>query len=398
MQNVVAIDPGRGEVGRAVTVDRGQIVDFTAGAARSNGDAARVDGGGRLLTPGLIDVHIHGVGHHLFEQSPDALLEGMRVLPRFGVTGVLPTLYRVMQPKQLHQLAALSAALDQVTCVHAPGFHLEGPFLALPGAGADTLDGDVSLVNDILAAAEGNVAAMSISPDTPNILPVIERLVEAGVVPFITHTHADVKQTQRAIEAGARHGTHFYDVFPIPEVTEPGVRPCGAVEALLADPRATVDFICDGVHVDPIAVVAALRAKGPEGVILITDANIGAGLPDGVYDTPWGFTVRVRTNDAARINDPGAKRDGCLAGSALTMNRGISNLLRWLDCAEHEVWGMGSRNVARLMGWSDRGRLRQGAAADMVLWDRGDDGTLHAVQTWVDGRCVFESSREGVLR
>src|SRR5262249_45336740 len=149
------------------------------------------------------------------------------------------------------------------------------------------------LLKDMLAACQDRVAIMSISPDQKNVLPVIVHLKERGIVPFITHTRASVEQTQAAIEAGARHATHFYDVFPVPEEKDPGVRPVGAVEAILADRRVSVDFISDGVHVHPTAIRAAVAAKGWAGVILITDSNIGAGLPSGQYDTPWGYPVHV---------------------------------------------------------------------------------------------------------
>ncbi|MBI2497232.1 MAG: N-acetylglucosamine-6-phosphate deacetylase, partial [Opitutae bacterium] len=117
---------------------------------------------------------------------------------------------------------------------------------------------------------------------------------------FITHTRASVAQTEAAIDAGAVHATHFYDVFYPPTETDPGVRPVGAVETILADPRASVDFIADGIHVHPTAIRAALAAKTFAGVTLITDSNIGAGLPAGVYDTPWGYQVRVSPEEAAR--------------------------------------------------------------------------------------------------
>jgi len=224
--------------------------------------AARIDAGGRLLTPGLIDVHTHGVGNYLYEASPEQLRDGLSFVPRFGATTVLPTLYRVMNRPSLPLLERLSKMLDSIHGTSVPGWHLEGPFLKLPGAGADTIPGDLALLDEVLAATAGKTRAMSVSPDTVNIIPVIERLVERSIVPFITHTRASVEESERAIDAGARHATHFYDVFPVPDVAEPGVRPCGAVEAILADPRCTVDFICDGVHVPPVAIRAALAAKG----------------------------------------------------------------------------------------------------------------------------------------
>jgi N-acetylglucosamine-6-phosphate deacetylase len=327
------------------------------------------------------------VGSWLYEQSPESLLAGLAFLGRFGTTSVLPTLYRVMTRPSLPHLEALSHALGSVRGVSVPGWHLEGPFLRLPGAGADTIPGDLGLLDEILAATHGRTRAMSISPDTPKILPVIERLVERGITPFITHTHASVEETERAIDAGAHHATHFYDVFPVPEVREPGVRPCGAVEAILADPRCRVDFICDGVHVEPVAVRAALAAKGPGGVVLITDSNIGAGMPDGVYPTTFGFPVKVSAGNAARVHAPDRPNHGGLAGSALTMNVGIANLHRWLRRPTEQVWALGTSSPAAVVGLERKGRLAPGADADVVLWN--DDFTAHT--TWVGGEVVWSA-------
>ncbi|MEJ1972451.1 MAG: hypothetical protein WDM96_08365 [Lacunisphaera sp.] len=94
-----------------------------------------------------------------------------------------------------------------------PGLHLEGPFMAVGGAACPTLPGDLQLLERILAACAGRLAVMSVSPDAPNIVPVIRRLREAKVIVFLTHTRATVEQTEAALEAGAVHATHFYDVF-----------------------------------------------------------------------------------------------------------------------------------------------------------------------------------------
>ncbi len=392
IHNVRALRPGVGVVGSSVLVRDGRIEAI--GTSDAPAGAETIDGGGRLLTPGLIDLHTHGIGHSLFEESPGALRQGLAMLPRFGVTCVLPTLYRVMDRASLPQLAALADALDGAGGARAPGFHLEGPFLALPGAGAATVPGDLGLLGELFEATRGRIAAMSISPDSANILPVIEDLAARGTSIFMTHTCASVAETEAAIDAGARHATHFYDVFPVPPATEPGARPVGAVEAILADDRVSVDFIADGVHVHPTAIRAALKAKGPGRVLLITDSNIGAGLPPGVHPTPWGFEVRVAPGDGARRHAPGTPKDGGLAGSALTMDVGISNLLKWLDLPEHDVWAMGTRSVAERVGLRGLGDLAAGAAADLVLWDRDADGGLRAVKTWVAGGLVYDGAHD----
>ena len=342
-----------------------------------------VEASGRLLTPGLIDIHTHGVCHSLYENGPDALRSAARELGRFGVTTVLPTVVPRISEGWLERLAEIASALPTISGVNMPGLHLEGPFMAVGGAACPTLSGDLGLLERILIACGDRLAVMSLSPDAPNITPVIDRLSAGRIISFITHTRADVEQTEAALAAGARHATHFYDVFYPPPETTPGVRPVGAVEAILADPPASVDFIADGVHVHPAAIRAAVAAKGWEGVILITDSNLGAGLPAGIYDTPWGYQVRVSPETAAR-HVP----EGFLAGSALTMDRGIVNLLRWLDLPAEHIWAMGTLNPARLLGLEHKGRLEHGADADLVLWDKD----LRPALTWVGGRVTFDRS------
>ena len=383
IHNVRLVRPGESISAGSALIRDGHIEALDGPAPDG---AVVLDGGGDLLSPGLIDLHTHGVGQFLYERSPADILSASEFLPQFGTTCALPTLYRVFDRGSLGHLAKLAASLDGARGARFPGFHLEGPFLALPGAGAQCIPGDLALLEDLLSACDGKALAMSVSPDTPEILPVIERLVEKGVVPLITHTRATVEETCLAIDAGAIHGTHFYDVFPLPKESDGGVRACGAVESLLADPRCSVDFIADGVHVHPMAIRCALAAKGFGKVLLITDSNIGAGLPEGVHDTPWGFTVRVQEGRGARVADVENPKFGTLAGSALTMDAGIRNLHRWLDLPLEQVWAMGSLNVAALLGLKDLGRMSAGAAADLALWD--DDLTVR--KTWVRGELAFD--------
>ena len=384
IHNVRLVRPGLDIATGDVLVRGGRIVAVgTVPRPEAATATERVDGGGRLLTPGLIDVHTHGVMRSLYENDPagaDGLRSAARELARFGVTSVLPTIVPRPGPGWLERIAAIAAAIPATPEVHIPGLHLEGPFMAVGGAACPTLPGDLGLLEEMLAACAGRLAVMSVSPDAPGIVPVIRRLRERGVVVFLTHTRANAEDTEAALDAGAVHATHFYDVFYPPAETDPGVRPVGAVEAILADSRASVDFIADGVHVHPAAIRAAVAAKTWRGVILITDSNIGAGLPEGTYDTPWGYPVTVSAARAARH----ATKD-FLAGSALTMDRGMENLLRWLRLPPAQIWAMGTLNPAGLLGLARKGRLEPGADADLVLWD--DD--LRARRTWLGGSTVF---------
>jgi N-acetylglucosamine-6-phosphate deacetylase len=374
-----------------VHVSDGAIKSTADGEPPASTACDRIDAAGQLLTPGLIDIHTHGIHTHNYDQGPEALTQAAKVLGQYGTTAVVPTLVPSKDGQYLNILSEFTARIDPVTGVSIPGVHVEGPFVAIAGAACDTRDGDCVLLDEILDACNGKAAAMSIAPEVFNVIAVIERLMERGVVPFITHTRASVEQTVAAIDAGACHATHFYDVFPFPPDTDPGVRPVGVVETILGDPRATCDFICDGVHVHPMAIRAAVAAKGPNGVVLITDSSIGAGLPPGRYETPWGYPVTVAAGDAPRIADEAHPMAGALAGSALTMNRGIGNLRRWLDLPDEAIWSMGTANPARVLGLSTKGTIEAGTDADLVLWRESDD-CPEAIKTWVCGNVVYESA------
>ena len=381
ISNVRLVFPGEGITPGALLLSDGRIAEINPKSVPPN--TMTIDGSGRLLTPGLIDVHTHGI--HQFRYHHDTSAEhfsaAARVLGQYGTTCVFPTIVPSPGSKWIDNFSRLPLVLPQNRGTGMPGIHLEGPFVALGGAACATLPGDLKLLDDLVAACAGRIAIMSISPEQKNILAVIRRLRELDIVPFITHTRASVEQTVAAIDAGATHATHFYDVFPVPEETDPGVRPVGAVETILADRRASVDFICDGVHVHPMAIRAAVAAKGWGGVILITDSNIGAGLEPGDYETPWGYRVRVSPSNGVRH-----ATENFLAGSALTMDVGLKNLFRWLDLPPEQVWAMGTLNPARLLNLSQKGRIAMGADADLVLWDEN----LRPVKTWVAGQCVYE--------
>lgn len=389
IQNVRALDPGVGVVGRWVRVEGGRIAAIGAGAVTPMEGEEVVQGGGRLLTPGLVDVHINGHFDCNFDNGPEDLLAAAQKIGRFGATTFIATVQPYLTDKLMDHLASLAGAIPKVEGACVPGLHLEGPFITVAGAASDPVDGDLGLAKELIAACGSRMKVMSLAPDAGDIIPVIELLVQSGISVFVTHTRATYEQTIRAIDAGARHATHFTDVFPRPECTEPGAQSAGAIEGYLAHPRGTVDFICDGVHVHPGIVRATYAAKGWEGIALATDANTGAGLPPGVYPTPWGYPIRLAEGDAPRIEDPTNPMHGALAGSALTMDRGINNLRAWLDIPEEHLWAMGTSTPAGIADLPTKGRLRRGLDADLVLWD-DLEGTYTAVRTWVAGKTVYE--------
>ena len=336
------------------------------------------------IVPGFIDMHTHGIHSYLADNGVDDLAHICRILPRYGVTGFLPTIAPRPAGKDALFLQELANANTEGAVIL--GFHLEGPFLKITGAlSSEAISGaDTGRVEALIQAALPYKAIFSISPDVEGIEKLIPLMAADNTPVFITHTAANVEQTQRAIVLGACHATHFYDVFPCPPVSEPGVRPCGTVEAILADRRVSVDFILDGVHVDPIAVKMALACKsgGPGKVCLITDSNVGAGLEPGRFTFGNSGEIYFTSKGApARLT-----KDDTLAGSGLTMDQALRNVVKMLDMDLPKAVKMVSAYPAEVIGISKRkGMLKAGYDADFIILDN----QLEVIQTWISGKCLY---------
>lgn len=371
----------------AVEIAGGRVARIRA-AGRPEGvpDDRYVDAQGHYLAPGFIDMHIHGMHRHLVDEGPEHLTAIAAILPQYGVTGFLPTVCPLPPGKD----AAMLGRLAQVPAGRGAavlGFHLEGPFLTFTGAISPESLGpaDPARVEALIAAAAPYPAVFSISPDIPGVEPLIRIMAGTGAPVFMTHTQASVVQTQRAIAAGACHATHFYDVFPVPPVTEGGVRPCGAVEAILAAPGVSVDFILDGVHVDPVAVQMAMQCKGPDRVCLITDAMVGAGLPPGHFTFGGQEVVFAAPGAPARLANCG-NRSGGLAGSGLTLNLAVRNAVQLAGVSLPQAVRMASANPAQVLRLAHRkGRMLPGYDADLTLFDEA----FQIRRTWVGGQSAF---------
>ena len=385
--NCKIVLPDRIVSGWSVQFEGGKIRRIAPTGRKKAAGKDVFDAGGGYLCPGFIDLHIHGLHRHLIDDGPEHLAAICKILPQYGVTGFLPTVC----PLPKGQDAMLVASLARVRSAGAKmlGFHLEGPFLTQTGSlPADALgQADAGRVKALIEAGRPYKTIFSIAPDFERIVKLMPLMAGEAAPVFMTHTAASVAQTQAAIEAGARHATHFYDVWPSPPVSEPGVRPCGAVEAVLADPRVSVDFILDGQHVHPVAVKMALACKGPDRVCLVSDANIGTGLPPGRYEFVGGTTVEFASQGApARFTKDHPKYPGALAGSGLTMDQAVRNAVNMLGVDLPQAVRMASANPAQVLGLSGRkGSIAIGLDADMLLLDKN----LNVTDTWVGGQHKF---------
>ncbi|HXJ23520.1 MAG TPA: N-acetylglucosamine-6-phosphate deacetylase [Polyangia bacterium] len=340
----------------AVVVDGGRIVEVREGTA---GDLPAPRLKAAIVSPGLVDLQCNGAFGLEVGGDPAALAELARRLPSTGVTTFLPTVISADAAAYRAAAAAWGAARGAAGAA-MPGLHLEGPLLAPTRVGAhdrravEAGDATLAATLDELLAAKA-VRLVTLAPERLGALDAIARLRAAGVAVSLGHTDATFAQAVAGVEAGASLGTHLYSAMsPFAH------RAPGAVGALLTDDRVVTMLIADGVHAHPAALKLALRAKGAHRIALVTDAIAAAAAPPGRYRLA-GIEV-ISDGTSARLPQ------GTLAGSTLTLDAAVRNMVRLAGATPAEALAMASAVPADAIGLTDRGRLVAGQRADLVLW------------------------------
>lgn len=310
------------------------------------------------ITPGFVDVHVHGWGGH-DAMGGTAALDGMsRALLRRGITSFLPT--AVAAPiDELHEFAAcvrswMGAAPDDGG--QPLGFNLEGPFLAPGRRGAHDpafLVTPADVPQPRISPLVENLRVITIAPELPGALDLIAWLAARGVAVSVGHTAATFEEARAGYSAGARTTTHLFNAMTAFDHRAPGV----AVAALLDD-DAYVELIADGIHVHRALWPLITRMKGPDRLLLVSDAMSLAGVGDG--------RARIGTLDVevhgGRVTLVGTST---LAGSVLSLDVAVHNLVANGTPLPRAV-AAASRNPLALLGVTDRGRIAEGQRADLV--------------------------------
>ncbi|MDT8898125.1 N-acetylglucosamine-6-phosphate deacetylase [Thermanaerothrix sp. 4228-RoL] len=332
-----------------------------------------------IVTPGWLELQINGGFGFDFTENPTTIWEVARQLPRYGVTAFLPTI--VTSP-----LSQVEAALETWKAGPPPdfrgatplGWHIEGPFLN-PGRKGAHNPAYLQLPNP--STVEGwrpdqGVRLVTLAPELPGAEAVIHYLVSQGVRVSAGHSLATYEQALHAFSLGVTYGTHLFNAMPPLEHRAPGL-----AGALLTHPDLTVGLIADGIHVHPAMVALAWRAKGPHRLTLVTDAMAALGMPPGEYRL-GDLEVRV---DATSVRLP----DGTLAGSLLSLDTAMRNLMAFSGCTLAEALCTVTSTPAAVLGLEDRGYLRPGYRADLVLLSV----THEVVITLIGGEPVFGNEK-----
>ncbi|MFK3938171.1 N-acetylglucosamine-6-phosphate deacetylase [Alkalihalobacillus sp. NPDC078783] len=331
--------------------------------------------------PGFIDIHIHGAhGADAMDATHESLQTLTTNLPKEGTTSFLAT--TMTQSSSSIENALIHAGEFIHKQQHSGqaeilGIHLEGPFINSDKAGAQPVEYIVPPSIDVFkrwhSLSRESIKIVTLAPEMDGGLDLVEYLHSQDIIASIGHSNATYLEVNKAIEKGSTQVTHLFNQMSGIHHREPGV-----VGAAFLHDSLLAELIVDGIHVRREIVKLAFKQKGPEGLLLITDAMRAKGLPDGLYDL-GGQSVNVKEGEALLS-------DGTLAGSVVTLNQALKNMMNFSGCTLHEAVLMASVNPAKQVNVYDRkGSISVGKDADLVILD----STCEVAMTYCQGKCAY---------
>ena len=367
---------------KAIIVEKGRIREIVNKEEISSATltgAKVIEGKDKFIVPGYIDIHVHGGGgSDVMDGDYEAINQIAIAHSHFGTTSFLPTTMTMSKDKIIRSLRSICEAVKKGTAgAEILGIHMEGPYINPEKKGAQKED-DIKKISieEFLEfnQASGNlIRLVTIAPEMPGAIGLIKYLYKQGIIASVGHTNATYVQTQAGIQAGLSHVTHTFDAMRGLHHREPGV-----VGAALTSPELTVEIIADGVHIHPIVLKILTKIKEGEKVVLITDAMRAAGLKEGTYDL--GGQEVIVNKGQARL------KDGTLAGSVLTMDKAVKNMVNKIGIQLPKAIQMASYNPAKSIGIDDKkGSLEPGKDADIVILNKN----LETELTIVAGKIVY---------
>ena len=328
-----------------------------------------------FILPGFVDLQVNGCFGIDVATDPSRLPELSEKLLATGTTSYLPTI--ISSPKSLYEnvLAELARQPEDPPGAEALGAHLEGPFINPEKRGAHSpehiLQPDLGLLERL--SDSGPIRMITLAPELEGVEKLIPAAADRGITVSAGHSNASFEAAYESFDRQVAGVTHLFNAMSGLHHREPGLP--GAASA---HPRVVCGLIPDGLHVHPEVVGLAFRMLGPDRIYLATDATAATGMEPGEY--PLGSRMVYQDANMARLDD------GALAGSLITMNEALQNVLAFTGCTLPEATRMASTTPARLVGEGrSRGRLVSGYKADITVL--GPDLSIRTV--WKNGRQVY---------
>lgn len=374
----------------SVLIEDGKITAVTAGNPPAD-NATEIDAGGRYVSPGFIDLHVHGGGDADFmDGDVDAFLQVASTHARFGTTAMMPTTLASEREELIKTFENYQKAIPlNVRGAAFIGLHLEGPYFAMSQRGAQDpryiRTPDPAEYNEILAAYGHLIGRWTAAPELPGAIDFALRLKAYGILPAIGHTDAIYEEALVAFQNGYTLATHLYSGMS--GVTRRNAyRYAGMVESAFLLDDMDVEAIADGVHLPAPLLKLIYKIKGPGHIALVTDAMRGAGMPEGesiLGGREKGLKVIIE-DGVAKLPDRNS-----FAGSVATADRLIRSMVTLADVPLSEAVRMLTATPARIAGCLERkGTLEAGKDADIVLFDEA----VRIDKTLVAGRLIYEAS------
>ena len=347
---------GRIQERTLITVDGEQIVDVTV----ENQPPAGTETTNDFIVPGLIDVHVHGGdGADFMDGADEAVGRVTAFHARSGTTALAATTLSGSVTDLYDAVLAISrASRAQSRGAEICGIHLEGPYINKKRAGAQNVESirpaDIHEIDALHKEAPHLRWIITVAPEIDGARALIEHF-KSRILFSVGHTAGDYSDAVAALEWGASHFTHLFNAMTGMHHREPGV-----VGAAFVSVEATAELIADGIHVHPAMLRIAARAM-PNRVVLVTDAVRASGMPPGKYKL-YEHEFSVTPDGAARL------ADGTLAGSTLTMNRAVQNMVELAGLPVEMVIPLATELPARILGVAERkGKIARGYDADLVV-------------------------------
>lgn len=366
---------------RIIIIEKGKIIAITDKkedlALLKNVEI--IEAQNKFIVPGYIDIHVHGGGgSDVMDGEYEAIKQVATTHSRFGTTAFLPTTMTMTKDKIIKSLKSIhEARLKGTGTAEILGIHLEGPYINPEKKGAQKEE-DIKKVSveEFLEfnQASGNlIRLVTIAPEMPGAIDFIRWLHQQGIIVSVGHSNATYKQVQEGIQAGLSHVTHIFNAMRGLHHREPGV-----VGAALSSPKLIVEMIADGIHLHPMVLKMLTQIKESEKLVLITDAMRATGFKEGTYDL--GGQEVIVTQGQAKL------KNGTLAGSVLTMDKAVKNLVTKVGISLLNAVQMASYNPAKCLGIDDKkGSLELYKDADIVILNKN----LETELTMVAGKVVY---------
>jgi N-acetylglucosamine-6-phosphate deacetylase len=350
----------------AVVVVEGEKISgvYTAGEKIPHETAHFINYQENYISPGLIDLHFHGaMGKDVMDGKIDSLKRIAEHQARHGVTGFMATTLSAPMESILKAIETVRKAAVLPLSSEILGVHIEGPYLNTEQCGAQN-SAHIKEMNKedtilLLNAVRDLKAILSLAPEVGKNMSFIRELRENGVVVAVAHSNATYDQAMESFREGMTHAAHFFNALREFHAREPGI-----VGAVLDSDGVTAEIIADGLHVHPAAVRLAVEKKGPDKICLVTDSIKATGAGDGTY-LLGNIEIEVKGNRSF------VRKTGGLAGSVLTLNMAVKNILLWTGISVPEAVNMASLNPARVLGLEERmGSIKRGKDANLAIFDR----------------------------